>query len=89
MKLLPVLTFGTAALAAFYIIGSLAPRGTAAVRQSALITSLLTLLGAGYLAAVFPGDGAPFAVWDAAWLGGSVGVDIRLSVGLDGLSIWL
>jgi NADH-quinone oxidoreductase subunit M len=60
------------------------------VRQTALLASLLTLAMAAFLIAAFPGGTEEFAVFDAAWFGGAdAAVDIRFSIGLDGLSLWL
>jgi len=59
-------------------------------RQSALVTSLFVLAMSAILVVGFPGGAEPFAVFDLPWFGGSDGpVDIRLSLGLDGLSLWL
>ncbi|MBN2024769.1 MAG: NADH-quinone oxidoreductase subunit M [Pirellulales bacterium] len=71
---------------AFWVAG---PRGYA--RAVALGAALATLAVACALVAQFPaGEDAEVAVFDAAWLGGEHGpVDVRLSVGLDGLSLWL
>ncbi|MCA9246357.1 MAG: NADH-quinone oxidoreductase subunit M [Planctomycetales bacterium] len=64
-------------------------RGATTARQSALITSLLTLLTVGTLVFRFPGGVEPFATANLSWLGADSGFDIRLRVGLDGLSVWL
>ncbi len=69
--------------------GVLAPFGRSAVRQSALVTTLLTLVVAGLLVAQYPGGEAVFAGTSLPWLGAQSGLDIELSVGLDGLSVWL
>jgi NADH-quinone oxidoreductase subunit M len=59
-------------------------------RQSALVTSLFVLAMIAILVVGFPGGAEPFAVFDLPWFGGSDGpVDIRFSLGLDGLSLWL
>jgi len=68
-------------------------RGTAAVRQSGLVSAVVTLGLAGWLVVRFLGSpeaasGAPFAVVETAWLVDGP-FDIRFSLGLDGLSIWL
>jgi NADH-quinone oxidoreductase subunit M len=76
--------------------------GRGAVRQSALVTTLLTLVLAGTLVArVLPSPelaaGEAVAVSTAEWLvsppvheqDASGTLDVRLSVGLDGLSLWL
>jgi NADH-quinone oxidoreductase subunit M len=67
----------------------------AAVRQSALITSIITLVLAtivvvNYCRVTANEGGAPeFAVTELAWLGDQAPIDIQFSVGLDGLSVWL
>src|SRR5262245_951823 len=70
-----------------------APMGRPAVRVAALAVTLLTLFCAAQLVCGFPAagiQGADFAVTDAAWLsGGGAPVDIRFSIGLDGLGVWL
>jgi NADH-quinone oxidoreductase subunit M len=73
-------------LAGLALIG----RSPARARETALAVSLVVLAMAGYLAARFPVGAAAFAATDIPWLGwqGSL-VDIRLSFGLDGLSVWL
>ncbi len=68
-------------------------RGLSAVRQSAAVTALLTLVGAGwlvmrYLASPEAAAGEPWAVLSAPWLVGGM-FDVRLSLGLDGLSLWM
>jgi NADH-quinone oxidoreductase subunit M len=61
--------------------------GRGQARWVALTTSLLTLLLAGRVVFTYP-DGIQPLEFD--WLGaGSSGLDIRLSIGLDGLSLWL
>ncbi|MCE9547288.1 MAG: NADH-quinone oxidoreductase subunit M [Planctomycetia bacterium] len=64
-------------------------------RTIALVTTLLTLLVAGRVAFMFPANGinlestgGAFALTDASWLGKISGLDVRFSVGLDGLSVW-
>ncbi len=80
-----------------WVIGS---RGLSAIRQSAVVTTLVTLVLAGwlvmrYLASPEAAVGEPYAVASFPWLvsspvdGGAGGFDIRLSLGLDGLSLWL
>jgi NADH-quinone oxidoreductase subunit M len=60
------------------------------VRQSALVTSLVTLGLAAWLVVGYPRDGLDFAVSDHPWLGdGASTVNIHFSLGLDGLSLWL
>ena len=68
-------------------------RGRGAVRQSALVTVVLTLLITGWLVARYLASpeaavGAPYAVSSLPWLVGG-GFDVHLSLGLDGLSIWM
>ena len=87
--LLVILTPLVGALAA-WLLGS---RGTSAVRQSAAVTTVITLVGAAtlilrYLADPEAASGQPFAVSNAAWLVEGP-FDVRLSLGLDGLSLWL
>src|SRR5262245_12154015 len=80
-------------LAGAICMGLVAPMGRPAVRVAALTVTLLTLFCAAQLVFGFPSggiQGVDFAVTDAAWLsGGGAPVDIRFSVGLDGLSVWL
>ena len=73
-----------------WVLGS---RGLSAVRESAAMTTLITLVNAGWLVLRFLGSpeaaaGEPYAVISAPWLVGGI-FDVRLSLGLDGLSIWL
>ncbi len=87
--LLVILAPLVGALAA-WLLGS---RGLAAVRQSAAVTTLVTLflaawLVARYLASPEAAAGSPFGVSEAAWLVDGP-LDIRLGLGLDGLSLWL
>ncbi len=76
-------------LAGALVVLALAPQGQAAVRQSALVTSLVTLVLAGVLVLNYSAGETPFAASDFAWLGPSSAVDVSLNVGLDGLSLWL
>jgi NADH-quinone oxidoreductase subunit M len=79
------------------IIAMLAPMGQAAVRQSALVTAIITLVLAGTLVVRYPheaqeSNGEFFAGSEFAWLAGSsdhAPINIEFSVGLDGLSVWL
>ena len=75
------------------LVWALAPLGRAAVRAGALVVALGALCGAAALAVQFPADGAGaagFAVSEIPWLGSGVSpLDIRFSVGLDGLGLWL
>ena len=64
-----------------------------AVKQSALMTSLITLVLAAivvinYCRTTANEGGAPeFAVTELSWLGNQAPIDIQFSVGLDGLSV--
>ena len=73
------------------LAGAILAEGTRArVRQVALATSLLTLAMAAFLILSYPGGAADFALFDVAWFGETGGpVDIRFTIGLDGLSLWL
>src|SRR6187200_2553417 len=75
------------------LLGVIAPAGREIARVMALTVSLLTLFCAAQLVAGYqPGSSPPadFAVTDLPWLAGSGSpVDIRFSVGLDGLGVWL
>jgi NADH-quinone oxidoreductase subunit M len=73
-----------------WVLGS---RGLSAVRQSAAVTALITLVNAGwlvlrYLESPEAAAGQAYAVSSAPWLVGGI-FDVRVSLGLDGLSIWL
>ncbi len=73
-----------------WLLGS---RGLSAVRQSAAVTSLATLFLAGWLVLRYLGDGAaaagiPYARVEVPWLTGGL-FDVRLALGLDGLSLWM
>ncbi len=60
------------------------------IRQSALVTTLFVLGLAGVLIYNYPGGTADFAGIDYRWFGAAdAPVDIRFSLALDGLSIWL
>ncbi len=72
---------------------ALRSRGLSAVRQSAAVTSLVSLGLAGWLVIRFLAEpsasaGIPFALIERPWLTGGF-FDIRLSLGLDGLSLWM
>ncbi len=71
----------------------LSSRGLQSVRQSAATTAVLTLIAAGwlilrYLVSTESMSNQAFAVFSVPWLTGGM-FDIRLSIGLDGLSVWL
>ena len=72
-----------------WLLGS---RGVAAVRQSAAVTTVITLGLAAWLVLRFlaapPAPGAAFGAIEVPWLTGGV-FDVRLSLGLDGLSLWM
>jgi len=90
MHLLLVLVTPLVGAVVAWVLGS---RGREAVRQSAAITALLTLVAAGwlvvrYLASPEAAAGQPYAVVTFPWLVDGM-FDVRLSLGLDGLSIWL
>jgi NADH-quinone oxidoreductase subunit M len=79
-------------LAGALLIGCLAPLGRSVVRMTALTVTLLTLVSAARVLYEFPAEGvtSDFAVTDIPWLGESVPwLDIRFSVGLDGLGLWM
>jgi NADH-quinone oxidoreductase subunit M len=66
-----------------------ASAGRYVARVMALAVTLVTLFCAGQLVLGYS-PGTEFAVTDAAWLaGGGSPIDIRFSVGLDGLGVWL
>ncbi|MEX0979212.1 MAG: hypothetical protein WDZ48_10185, partial [Pirellulales bacterium] len=71
------------------LVLALAQQGQIAVRQSALVTSLLTLLLVGVLVWNYEPKDQPYAASSMSWLGASSAIDIQFSVGLDGLSLWL
>jgi NADH-quinone oxidoreductase subunit M len=69
-----------------------ASAGREAARVIALAVCLATLFCASQLIVgyVKAGGAQEFAVTDAAWLtGGGAPIDVRFSVGLDGLGVWL
>jgi NADH-quinone oxidoreductase subunit M len=73
-----------------WVLGS---RGVSAVRQSAAVTATVTLLLAAWLVVRFLGDpaaqsGLAFALVEIPWLTEGV-FDVRFSLGLDGLSLWM
>ena len=68
-------------------------QGVAAVRQSAAVTAVVTLVLAGWLvlralASDALAAGMPFALVEIPWLVGGI-FDVRLALGLDGLSLWM
>src|SRR5262245_60211050 len=69
-----------------------APAGREVARACALLVTLLTLFCAAQLVVGYPADGTTtdFALTNASWLAGEgAPIDIRFSVGLDGLGLWL
>ncbi|MFO0817348.1 MAG: NADH-quinone oxidoreductase subunit M [Pirellulales bacterium] len=75
-------------------MAALAPLGRQAVRLGALAVTVATLAMACCVVHNFPAEGASdYAATDLPWVGGgegSIGLpEIRFSVGLDGLSLWL
>ncbi len=74
------------------VLLAVAPLGRAAARWLALTSTLVTLAVVGcvtwgYLTADV--QGGVFAAVDRAWLPASAGVDVRFSLGLDGIGLWL
>ncbi len=70
-------------------ISVIASGGQRAVRQSALVTSLVTLgMAAVLLVRFVPGE-SPYAAVSFPWLGPSSQVNVQFDVALDGLSLWL
>jgi NADH-quinone oxidoreductase subunit M len=68
-------------------------QGVAAVRQTAAVTTVVTLVLAGWLvlralASDALAAGLPFALVEIPWLVGGI-FDVRLALGLDGLSLWM
>ncbi len=74
------------------LVWLLGGRGLAAVRQSAATTTVVTLALAGWLVlrylAAPPAPGEAFGAVEAPWLTGGI-FDVRLALGLDGLSLWM
>jgi NADH-quinone oxidoreductase subunit M len=73
-----------------WLIGS---RGVSAVRQSAAVTTLVTLaltawLIVRYLADPATASGLPYGLAEFPWLTEGI-FDVRFSLGLDGLSLWM
>jgi NADH-quinone oxidoreductase subunit M len=67
------------------LIWAVSGAGRAIVRRAALLTSVVTLVLAGYLVLGYPDR---VAECDFAWFSHST-IDIRFSLGLDGLSLWM
>ncbi|MGA2061299.1 MAG: NADH-quinone oxidoreductase subunit M [Thermoguttaceae bacterium] len=70
------------------IVALLLPKGREWSRLIALIAVLLTCAVAAVLIYQYPGGSELFAKTDISWLGGQ-SADIRFSIALDGLSLWL
>jgi NADH-quinone oxidoreductase subunit M len=75
------------------VVWLLGSRGATAVRQSAAVTAVITLVLAGWLVLRYLADpaavaGEPYAVLERPWFVGGI-FDIRFSLGLDGLSLWM
>jgi NADH-quinone oxidoreductase subunit M len=88
MSTLLLVTIFTPLVGALVIL-AVAHNGQAVVRAAALFTALATLgMTAVLLGGYVPSDQA-YAVVNHSWLGDSSGIDIRFSIGLDGLSLWL
>jgi NADH-quinone oxidoreductase subunit M len=73
-----------------WLIGS---RGVSAVRQSAAVTTLVTLALAAWLIVRYLADpatasGLPYGLVEFPWLTEGI-FDVRFSLGLDGLSLWM
>src|SRR5436190_13440754 len=72
------------------VVSLLAPRGRAVVRQTALATAAINLVLALWLVVQYGIDASfatPYALSEFDWFGTSA--NIRLSFGLDGLSVWM
>jgi NADH-quinone oxidoreductase subunit M len=69
----------------------IADRGHVAIRQSALVSSLLTALLAGWVVfhyePVVPGEA--FASLTLPWISASSPIKVQFAVGLDGVSLWM
>jgi NADH-quinone oxidoreductase subunit M len=68
-------------------------RGLNAVRQSAAVSAVVTLVLAGWLVVRALNSeafaaGMPYALIEVPWLVGGI-FDVKLSLGLDGLSLWM
>src|SRR5690349_10683656 len=72
------------------LIWVVAEAGKATARKIALVVSLATLACAAHLVHQFVNAPGELAGLDEPWLSpGGAGIDIRFSLGLDGLSVWL
>lgn len=61
------------------------------VREVTLLVTLLTLVASGLVVFRYPLSGGEYAITDWNWLSDVQGgfVDVRFSVGLDGLGVWM
>jgi NADH-quinone oxidoreductase subunit M len=77
-------------LAGAILMWVLAPAGRDVVRYTALGAALLTLICAGYVVRYYPVATSPevYAVTDWSWMA-DARFDVRFSVGLDGLGVWM
>ena len=73
------------------LLGAALPwRDRASARLAALAVALAVFAAAVVLVTSYPGGVEPFALTDWAWLGETgPAVDVRFSVALDGLNLWL
>ncbi len=74
------------------LIALLGGRNQQRARNMALLTTLATLVMAGLLVYGFldqTAEDGVFASVDQAWLPASAGIDIRFSLALDGIGLWL
>ena len=69
------------------VVGLLRSQATA--RMAALGFTIATAALALYLAACFDASEPVYAATDLSWLGAASSMDVRFSVGLDGLSLWM
>jgi NADH-quinone oxidoreductase subunit M len=76
-------------LAGALILCTLTGQDQVAVRQSALVTALVTLGMTAVLLWNYDAGRQPYALFSYPWLGGPSAIDIQFSVALDGLSLWL
>ncbi len=88
---MPALLLGTifTPLAGAVLALAFAALGRYAVRQSALVTVLLTLGMTAILLMNSDTSNGSYASLSFPWLGESSGIDIRFAVALDGLSLWM
>lgn len=63
--------------------------GPTVARWVGLITSIATFALCTHVISHYVPSEKPFALWSMPWLSNAGGADIQLSIGLDGLSLWL